>query len=231
MDTAYSSFGRGKRNSEPTVRSRNPMKKLVVVSCLCALLLMPCMGQTYPGLQLIQPDPENGRPALVATPCGGPNEFSFQNWVSPLQVYDDASISMFVDKTCIIAAVQMGYEQTGKYMVALYTHYKSGDYPCKHPLIKDGGSNADYQHLCKMIGYRVRWINVDTRAKKMISTRSVILDIKGLYAASESGKTDWVTFADFEREPIARPMLGSIEGTTKLIEKELEYWKYIYNQK
>ena len=143
-------------------------------------------------------------------------------------VYDDSLMSIFIDNRCIIAAVQMGYEQSGRYMVAMYTHYKGSEYPCKYLMGKESESNAEYQRECKMIGYRVRQVDVDTHAKKMIVTGAIFLDIKGFHAFSQKGSKDWTPFAELQKDPLSHPMLTAIEHTTKLVDKELGYWKYRY---
>jgi hypothetical protein len=203
-----------------------------------------CAGQTFPGLQLVRSDPDSGRPILVATPCAEPTEFGEQTWVAPVLVYEDLLTDIFVDKNCIIAAVQTGYEQNGKYMVAMYTHYKSTEYPCKIVLEDTLKSMSEaerrefqskyaeeYQRKCKLMGYKVRWVDVDTRGKKMVVTRAVILDIKGFHALDQKGKKDWTLFTELQKDPLARPTLTAIEHTTTLVDKELEYWKYRYGLK
>lgn len=159
-------------------------------------------------------------------------------------VYEGSLTDIFVDKNCIIAAVQTGYAQSGKYMVAMYTHYKSSEYPCKIVLEDTLKSMSEaerrefqskyaeeYQRECKLMGYKVRWVDVDTRGKKMIVTRAVTLDIKGFHAFDQKGKRDWTLFTELQKDPLARPTLTAIEHTTKLVDKELEYWKYRYGPK
>lgn len=63
--------------------------KILVLIILAAL---PCVGQRFPGLQLIRPDPNTGRPSSVATPCAVPSEFGDFTWVAPISVYDGSGV-------------------------------------------------------------------------------------------------------------------------------------------
>jgi hypothetical protein len=196
-------------------------------------MALPCAGQTFPGLQLVQPDPGTGYPLLVATPCAQPEEGSIQAWARPIMVYEDSMQALFVDKNCLIAAVQMGFGQSGKYMVAMYSHYKSTDYPCKYLFGKATASltpekQREFQSECKMIGYRVRWIDVDTRAKRMIVSRAYFLDINGFHALTQKGADEWTQLSDLEKDPLTRPTARAIDRTTNLVEKELAYFNYRY---
>jgi hypothetical protein len=163
-------------------------------------------------------------------------------WVSPILVYEDSLLALFVDQSCITAAVQTGFGQDGKYGVALYSHFKSSEYPCKVRLERGLASMtaeqqrefqskdaAEYQRECKLMGYSMRWVDVDTRAKRLIVTRHYILDLKGFHAFAEKGDKDWAQFSDIEKENGSRPFLQAIQHTTRLVEKELEYFNYRYH--
>lgn len=197
---------------------------------LLMALSIPCKGQSFPGLQLIRPDSNTGRPLLVASPCASPSEPGDQAWVPAILVYEDSLMDISVDKSCIIAAVQIGFGQTGKYMVALYSHFKDSEYPCKHLYGKEIRSNPVFQRECKMIGYRMRWVDVDTRNKKMHVSQAVALDIEGFHIVTQEGGKDWTQFAELEKDPDTRPTLTAIGRSTKLVEKELEYWNYKYKR-
>jgi len=206
----------------------------------CAAQSLPGPGQSLPGMQLIQPD-GNGYPALVATPCGEPEPGEIQSWATPTMVWEDSMAALFVDQKCIVSAVQTGYGATGKYAVEMYSWYKSSDYPCK-VLLKDelaamteerrrefqSKYAEEYQRECKLMGYKVRWMSVDTRAKKFMVTHPTVLDIKGYHAFEEKTTGGWSTLADLEKDPKSKPMAAAIRRTTALVEKESAYFNHKY---
>jgi len=212
---------------------------------LVIVLALPCVGQTFPGLQFVKPETDGGSPLLVATPCATPSNFGGEmTWVKPIMVYEDSLSALYVDHSCITAAVQMGFAQTGKYTVAMYSYYKSSEYPCKVLLDAQLASMTEadrrefqskyateYQRECKLMGYRVRWIDVDTRSKKIMITRRILVDIKGFHMLDEKVAKDWLQLSEMEKDPLSRGTVAATERTTKLIEKELEYWNRRYGPK
>lgn len=83
------------------------------------LLPFPLFGQLA-GIHLIEPDPNDGRPLLVHSPCTEQTtdpETMFQPQAIPISVYSDPEIELFVDRHCIIASVQFGYGENGLYQV------------------------------------------------------------------------------------------------------------------
>lgn len=183
------------------------------------LASLSCVGQGFP--ELIQPDPGTGRPLRVASPCS-----TEPTWATPIVVYEDSDIALFVDQNCLDTSVDTGFEQNGKYMVAMYSYYKGSAGFCKtlNPPPQPG---SELERECKMVGYKIRGINIDTRAKTMRVYQAwgtELLDLHGFYLLSLSPPStpQWVSIAG-KADPETR---SAIEHTTKLVQKELDYWKY-----
>jgi hypothetical protein len=207
------------------------MKLLV----LFLLVAAPCLGQRFPGVRLIRPDPGTGRPVSVATPCAEPSEYGDFTWATPISVYEDSGIGLYVDQSCLNTAA-LGFSPSGKYGVFLYTHYMDSDWPCirslpPSPSPEQAAARKEWQTVCKDIVYRVSRLEIDTRAGKYRISNINLLDSHGFHLSSIQSSNDWRTIADLGKDPYARPLKLAIDYTTKLVEKESAYWIEHPNQR
>jgi hypothetical protein len=196
---------------------------LVLLTLTCSM----AFGQGYslPGLQLVQPNPNSGRPMLVNTPCGSP-ENGMENWEIPILVYSDARIEHYVDGPCIIASVQLGFERSGKYDVRVYTFYKAKDGFCNgYPTLL---SKPEFMRECRRVIYKTRRLSVDTRHKTMIVTGVFALDEEGRHLSFLPSDKDWHPIADLDSDPLAKPFRAAIDQITQLVEKKAEYFRRTY---
>jgi len=203
------------------------------------LLALPCasqMWQNLPGFPLVDPTPGNGYPLRVASPCKTSPEGSIQSWATPIVVYDDTTLALFVDESCLKFSVP-SFGQNGIYMVSLISYYKTSESACELAFSKEAvsklspDSQREYRQECKLVGYKVRWIDVDTRAKKWKCTQLIYVDTTGLsMPINVKVPNEWVPLPDIEKEPSSRQLLKAIQRTTELIEKESADWNYRYKQ-
>jgi hypothetical protein len=195
------------------------MKRLVVV---LLMLSYTAFGQGYslPGLQLVKPNPADGRPLLVNTPCVTPD---VESWEIPILVYSDPNVEYYVDKPCLAESAQFGFGRSGKYDVRVYTFYKSKDALCgTYPA--ELRSNPEFMRECRRVIYKTRRLNVDTRNKKMLVTEVLALDEDGQHLAFLPGEKAWHPIADLDSYPPAKPLVAAIDRITQLMEKEQERW-------
>ncbi len=185
---------------------------------LFLILISPlALCQSIPGLQFVKPNPNDGRPLLVATPCA-----EEETWEIPIRVYADADKEEFIDRSCLIASAHR-FDQTGEFMVGLFFYYKR-DYPCRK---KDGLFPPEAQKAvptfsqdCKNVGYKMLWLVVDTRAKLSRATKNVFLDVNGSHFASGPADNKWWPFDKLS--PSARTATQNI---TRTMQKEVQYEK------
>jgi hypothetical protein len=199
------------------------MKNLVVL----LMLSYAAFGQGYslPGLQLVRPDPTSGRPLLVNTPCGPP-ENGMDNWEIPILVYSDSRVEHYVDEPCIIASVQLGFERSGKYDVRVYTFYKAKDAFCStYPKLL---SNPEFMRECRRVIYKTRRLSVNTRNKTMVVTSVFALDEEGRHLSFLPSDKDWHPIADLASDPLSQPFRAAVDRITQLVEKKAEYFKRTY---
>ena len=207
------------------------------VLALILFVSLPGVGQRFPGVQLIRPDPSTGRPLLVATPCAVASEAGDFTWVAPISIYEDSGVGEYVDERCLNTAA-MGLSASGKYAVSLYSHYKNSDWLCKRglppPTSADSPEQAaarkEWQAVCKDILYRVRYLEVDARAGKYRMSNVNLLDSHGFHLSSIQGGMDWRALADLEKDPSSRGLKLTIDHITDLVRKESDYWKKGLNQ-
>src|ERR1700688_3791712 len=135
-----------------------------------AMLACPAFGQgaRFPNMRWVQPDPNSGRPVLIHTSCGSPEDGP-ESWATPISVYSDSDVEIFVDHNCVVASAQMGFAGTGRYSVNVVTFYKGDAFcriftpiysPADHP-------NPGFIRECRSIAYKSRHLSVDTQAKTM----------------------------------------------------------------
>jgi len=199
------------------------MKSLVVL----LMLSYTAFGQGYslPGLQLVKPNPADGRPLLVNTPCVTP---SMGSWEIPILVYSDSNVEHYIDKACLAVSVEFGFGRTGKYDVRLYTFYKSKDALCSW-YSATLRSNPEFMRECRLIVYKARRLNVDTRNKKMLVTEVLALDDAGRHLAFLPGEGNkaWHPIADLDSDPREKPFRLAMDRITQLMEKEQDHWNHI----
>lgn len=186
-----------------------------------ALAVTSCWGQRLPGLQMVKPDPSTNRPLLVMSPCDNDDP-----WQIPIEVYSEKDFSLFVDQPCINAAVNLGFGQTGKFFVGLWSFYKNSDYPCKvlfgPELSKKIAADAEMSRECKTITYRLRWFSVDTRENKFSVTRSIFLDENGALYMQTKAAPEWRSISVLPPD-VATSYRKSIAEITRRIEKLQQY--------
>jgi hypothetical protein len=198
------------------------------VFALILLATALCAGQRFPGFQGIQPDPETGRPVLVATSCAiATSESGDPSWAVPITVYDDSGISMYIDQDCLNMAGDVF--SGGVYFVDVYSYYKDSDWPCvrflpPNPTPEQAVKGKEWQTVCKEIVYKAQWLEVDTRAKKYKVTKVNVFDSHGFHLAILGSMKDWRSLEDLGKDPNGHSMLLAIDHTTKLVEKESAYW-------
>jgi hypothetical protein len=203
------------------------MKTLLLV--LFAPLATPALlSQSFPSVQLIQPDVATGRPLLVATPCAEPSESGDFAWVRPITAYEDSTIGLYVDERCINVSA-LGFTSSGEYEVSLYTYYKDSDWPCKRllpktPTPQQVEAGKQWQTICKTIVYKVGRLEVDTKAEKYRMSRINLLDSHGYHLSSLTSSSDWHKITDLDRDADSRPAKSAIATTSKLVAKEAAYW-------
>jgi hypothetical protein len=188
-------------------------------------------------IHVIDPDPDTGRPLLVSTPCAGA-----ERWEIPILVYEDSDMEVFVDQPCLIAAVQMGFDQDGKYSVQLYSHYK-GNFFCKQmlrayetsptgkrDLAAKGLNEKDLRRECELVHYKARMMSVDTRGKLVQFTRIFLLDEDGTNAGSLKSDALWHPISEVDIGTTGHAMETVITRATAMVEKaERKYREHLRN--
>jgi hypothetical protein len=189
----------------------------VSVASLLLLISVSAFSQSIPGLQFIRPDPNDGYPLLVQ----GVNTMDGETWEVPIQVYSDSNVELFTAKSYLIAAAH-AFDSTGKYFVVLYSYYKN-DYPCKGMFPPSVTKMPTFAKDCQQIGYRLRWLDVDTRAKLIKVTKSLCLDTNGSHLQSTPGDRDWTSITVLTGT--ARPLRVAIDDITTRLQREVQYEK------
>ena len=186
---------------------------------LLFFLFMPTLavGQSIPGVQFIKPNPTDGRPLLVATPCAGE-----ETWEIPIEVYADVDVERFIDRSCLVASAHR-FDQTGEFMVGLFLYYKKG-YTCRR---KNGLFPPEVQKAmptfsqdCKNVAYKVLWLVVDTRAKLSRVTKAFLLDANGSHLASVPADNKWWSF-----DKLNTAAKAAIQNITNRMQREVLYEK------
>lgn len=195
--------------------SRSVLRR--VEPLLLLLISISAFSQSIPGLQFIRPDPNDGHPLFVQ----GINTADGETWEVPIRVYSDSNLELFTTRSYLIATAH-SFDSTGKYFAALYSYYKNG-YPCKGMFPPSVKAQATFAKDCQMIGYRLRWVDVDTHAKLVRVTKSVYLDTNGSHLQSTPEDRGWTNFAALTGT--GRPLKVAIDNITNRLQKEVQYEK------
>jgi hypothetical protein len=229
---------------------RSPDRKLAHVFTPILFLSCFAFGQSIPGLHLLDADANTGRPLLIQ----GVNSSEGETWEAPIELFGNASVEIFTGRSYMIAAVQLGYGQTGKYRVTLYSHYKN-DSLCKRAMsqpeaaakgaaatkVKAGSLeySRETERECHLIRYKVLNLAVDTHANTLIVTSRISLDSHGSHLASTPSDRQWRSIGSLlnlnddcsvKRCPdFESPYLKTaIQRATALADKEQEHFKRVY---
>lgn len=185
-------------------------------------------GQSMSGIQIIQPSPNDGRPLMVNTPCNvnGPEG---ETWETPILVYSDDDVELFIDRACLTES-GVGFGRSGKYEVALYSHYKGHDSFCNtltRPKNLPPQDTAEFMRECRLVVYESRWLSVDTRKKTMTVTNTVLLDRDGRHLQTLKDDHESHDISSLEKDPHSRAVWEAINRITELVQKEREHWDRI----
>jgi hypothetical protein len=177
-------------------------------------------GYRFPNLRSIEPAQPSGRPMLVHTSCASPEDPGYTDteaWDTPISVYSDADIEIFVGQRCVAVYAQ-SFDSTGQYSVDLYTQYK-GDAFCRmfasryspkdHP-------NQGFLQECHSIVYRSSQVSVDTRKKTMRWQNTRLEDSDGRDLGPIQGDAGWYPIESFDR-PSFHAITLSVEKITQLV--------------
>jgi hypothetical protein len=152
----------------PHVIAMSSMRTILVI--LAVALFVPSVSLSQ-DMELIKPGPL-GRPSLVR----GEGE-NGGNWYSPISVYSDADVELFVPENLTIGGVYWdgpSYKKDGTYKAYIYSLYKT-DRDCRAHRIPAGHEkDVKWLQACEELRYSRRFVQVDTR-KKTITVRQVIL--------------------------------------------------------
>jgi hypothetical protein len=202
------------------------MKLLAVV----LLLSIATFAQfpVVPGLHMIEPDPNTGKPLLVK---GGTAE---DDWQMPIEVYSDADETMFVPADAARGVMWAGsWQQRGEYTVLLYSYFKT-DAACNKWVLdaisdKPDGDKPDaakrerLSHECHLIRYRREALSVDTQQKTLLRTWWILFDDHGDTLAGLQSKWKY-QLSEMSNTPIG----AATVRITQLVEQEQEYWNRKY---
>ena len=178
-------------------------------------------GYRFPNLRLIEPSPSSGRPLLVHTSCASPEDPGYADmeaWDTPISVYSDSDIEIFVGQRCVAVYAQ-SFKGTGQYSVDLYTQYK-GDAFCRmfasryspkdHP-------NQGFLQECRSIVYRSSLVSVDTRKKTMRVQNTRLEDSDGRDLGPIQADAGWYPIVSFDR-PSFHAITQSVDKITQMVE-------------
>jgi hypothetical protein len=160
------------------------MKILLFVS----LIALTVSAEAQP--HVVEPDPNNGRPMLLAGLDGGLEV--------PILVHSTTDVDLFITPSALNASL---YFKSGFYVVYLYSFYKHG-YQCKSAGLFSNTATLrlpQFSQLCQLVGYKLRHYEVDTIGKRFKVTMSELIDIEGnADISSIQGSGTWMKFEDFE---------------------------------
>ena len=127
------------------------------------------------GQELLQPGPF-GRPFLVMDEAG--------KWSSPISVYSDRDVEMFIPDVTAPAWVQWHateYRQNGTYLISVFSFYKN-DHVCRQQKIPAGHANdPDWLEACAELRYQRRLLKIDDRRKTVTSLETVFMEADARY--------------------------------------------------
>ena len=183
--------------------------------CITLLLLVSsALGQVGP--QFVQPSPRDGYPLAIETNWGG--------WEAPILVYEDSNLEMFTTKGAGLGISPLlthrVFDEDGTYHTIIVSHYKNG-YQCKGLFTPaEKAKIPNFNDLCESFGYKLRTVDVDTRARKYRVTRQLVLDTDGFGEPLSGTHSDWDSFDILTKDVRSRPLLAAINRITELIRKE-----------
>jgi hypothetical protein len=158
-------------------RIYKPIAVKIIIVCL--LFCGSALGQQ----QFVEPDPNNGRPLSVLGMDG-------MRWEVSIQVYADTDIDVFTTQDSLIASAH-SFDRNGQYFVLLYTYYKN-DYPCKGMFTAEQKAKIpNFASICQLLGYKLRWLDVDTRKGQVRVSREFLLNTDGRFDSFGTGSNTW----------------------------------------
>jgi hypothetical protein len=200
------------------------MRATRVAWLIVSISLLTCsasaQGARFPNLRFVEPDPSSGRPVLVHTSCGSPEDPGYmegETWGAAISVYAYSNVEMFVDEPCILASA-WGFDSSGKYAVEIYSFYQKDAFchlfapvysPESHP-------NPGFLRECHGVIYKSRRISVDTRSKAMMFTNTRLEDSDGRDLGPVHDDKGWQPIGDFA---------VCVDKITELVKQKAEYLK------